>query len=74
MTFSLKESNSKLVRWRLKLEEFDFEIIYIKAFLNKNADALSRIRQNFQTIEADNDILDENYNLVHYISSDKKFG
>ena len=30
--FSLKESNSKLVRWRLKLEE--------------NADALSRVEMN----------------------------
>jgi Reverse transcriptase (RNA-dependent DNA polymerase). len=44
--FSLKEPNSKLVRWRLKLEEFEYEIIYKKGSLNKNADALSRIELN----------------------------
>ncbi|XP_050505429.1 uncharacterized protein LOC126883802 [Diabrotica virgifera virgifera] len=41
--FSLKEPNSKLVRWRLKLEEFDYEVIYKKGKANTNADALSRI-------------------------------
>lgn len=41
---SLKEPNSKLVRWRLKLEEFDYEIAYKKGKLNTNADALSRIK------------------------------
>lgn len=40
--FSLKEPNSKLVRWRLKLEEFDYEIVYKKGLQNTNADALSR--------------------------------
>lgn len=44
--FSLKEPNSKLIRWRLKLEEFDYEIIYKKGNLNTNADALSRIELN----------------------------
>ncbi|KAJ3654355.1 hypothetical protein Zmor_013548 [Zophobas morio] len=28
--FSLKEPNSKLVRWRLKLEEYDYDIVYKK--------------------------------------------
>lgn len=41
---SLKEPNSKLVRWRLKLEEYDYDIIYKKGTLNSNADALSRIK------------------------------
>lgn len=44
--FSLKEPNSKLLRWRLKLEEFDYEIIYKKGKQNTNADALSRIDLN----------------------------
>lgn len=43
---SLKEPNSKLVRWRLRLEEFDYEVIYKKGKLNTNADALSRIKIN----------------------------
>lgn len=41
---SLKEPNSKLIRWRLKLEEYDYTIIYKKGKRNTNADALSRIR------------------------------
>lgn len=43
--FSLKEPNSKLVRWRLKLEEFDYKIEYKKGKYNTNADALSRIQK-----------------------------
>lgn len=44
--FKLREPNSKLVRWRLKLEEFDYDIVYKKGKLNTNADALSRITIN----------------------------
>lgn len=44
--FSLKEPNSKLVRWRLRLEEFDYDIIYKKGKFNVNADCLSRITVN----------------------------
>ena len=42
--WSLKEPNSKLIRWRTKLEEFDFDVVYKKGKQNTNADALSRIR------------------------------
>lgn len=41
--FSLKNPSSKLTRMRLDLEEFDFEIEYIKGKDNCGADALSRI-------------------------------
>lgn len=44
--FSLKEPNSKLVHWRLKLEEYDYKIIYKKGKYNTNADCLSRITLN----------------------------
>lgn len=43
---SLKEPNSKLIRWRLKLEEYDYVIHYKKGKLNSNADALSRVEIN----------------------------
>lgn len=43
---SLKDPNSKLTRWRLRLQDFDFEIIYKNGKQNTNADALSRIKLN----------------------------
>ena len=49
---SIKEPNSKLVRWRLKLEEYDYEIVYKRGINNGNADALSRIEPQI--------------NLIHY--------
>ncbi|CAG4993531.1 unnamed protein product [Colias eurytheme] len=51
--FNCKDSSSKLVRWRLKLEEYDYEIIYKPGRVNSNADALSR-----PPINAINDIND----------------
>lgn len=50
--FSLKEPNSKLVRWRLKLEEYEYSIEYKKGKLNSVADALSRVEIN--PLEIDN--------------------
>ncbi|XP_039286596.1 uncharacterized protein LOC120351895 [Nilaparvata lugens] len=44
--FSIKEPNSKMLRWRLKLEEYDYDIQYKKGSKNQNADALSRIHLN----------------------------
>lgn len=42
----IKEPNSRLVRWKLKLEEYNFEIKYRKGKENYVADALSRIEIN----------------------------
>jgi len=41
--FSVKDPSSRLLRWRLKLEEYEYEVVYIKRSNNTNADALSRI-------------------------------
>jgi len=43
---SLKEPNMKLQRWKLKLNEYDFEIKHIQGKENHIADALSRIKIN----------------------------
>lgn len=40
--FNHSDPSSKLQRWRLKLEEYEYEIIYRKGKLNNAADALSR--------------------------------
>lgn len=44
--FSIKDPGSRLARWRLKLEEYEYEIIHKPGKYNKNADALSRIKIN----------------------------
>lgn len=56
--FSLKDPSSKLLRWRLKLEEYDYQLIYKQGKFNTNADALSRVEihqteTNDQTEETD---------------------
>lgn len=66
--FNLKEPGSKLVRWRLKLEEFDYQIIYKKGRQNCNADALSRIQLNIHENESIiNNPGDSNKEIVDYL-------
>lgn len=43
---SLKEPNMKLQRWKMRLNEYDFEIEYIKGKTNQVADFLSRMDVN----------------------------
>lgn len=40
---NIKEPNSRLTRWRLKLSEYDYTVIYKQGKYNTNADALSRV-------------------------------
>lgn len=42
--FNIKDPSSKLVRWRLSLEEFDYDIKYCAGTQNVVADGLSRIK------------------------------
>lgn len=65
---SLKEPNSKLVRWRLKLEEFDYDIEYKAGKINSNADALSRIPIKVNTSE-----LESSGATCHSAESDNQY-
>jgi hypothetical protein len=40
---SVNDPGSRLLRWRIQLEEYDCEIVYKPGNQNSNADALSRI-------------------------------
>lgn len=40
--FNCKDPTSRLLRWRLKLESFDYQIFYKPGKINSNCDALSR--------------------------------
>lgn len=48
--FNLKDPLSKLARWRIYLEDYNYEIKYKPGVLNSNVDALSRI-YSIQEIE-----------------------
>lgn len=60
--FNCKDPSSRLVRWRLKLEEFKYEICYKPGKTNSNADALS---QNPVLTVTDNETF-ENFIKFHY--------
>lgn len=50
--FNCKDPSSKLVRWKLKLSEYDYDIKYKPGTINKVADALSRIKiEDINTFE-----------------------
>ncbi|XP_061385253.1 LOW QUALITY PROTEIN: uncharacterized protein LOC133320633 [Danaus plexippus] len=49
---NLKEPNSRLTRWRLKLSEYDFSVTYKQGKYNTNADALSRIELNNEELSS----------------------
>lgn len=42
---NLKEPNSKLIRWKIKLNEYQFDISHLEGKENKVADALSRLKE-----------------------------
>jgi len=66
---SVKDPGSRLLRWRIKLEEYYYEIVYKPGVQNSNADALSRIgaiaKESGDCNEIDSDtkskILQENH-------------
>ncbi|CAH2087564.1 unnamed protein product [Euphydryas editha] len=62
---SYKDTSSKFTRWRLRLQDFDYEIIYKKGNQNSNADALSRIKVN--ATNSDN----EGHSMVVNVDNEK---
>ncbi|CDF35613.1 unnamed protein product [Chondrus crispus] len=55
---NVTDPSGRLIRWRLRLSEFDFEIKYKKGKANSQADALSRLQTAGETVdEIDDEIL-----------------
>lgn len=48
---NLKEPNSKMLRWKIQLEEYNFDIEYLQGKENSVADALSRVQININETE-----------------------
>lgn len=68
--FNLKDPSSKLVRWRLALEEFDYEPKYREGKQNVVADALSRIKHEINNSDAATQNSDSNLSTVHSADTD----
>lgn len=49
--FGMKDPSSRLTKFRLTLEEYDFEVVYVKGTDNAAADALSRICVSSQELK-----------------------
>ena len=54
---NIQEPSGRLMRWRLRLAEYDFSIEYKKGICNTQADALSRLRTDAE-VEYDPDDVD----------------
>jgi len=55
--FNVNDPGSRLIRWKLKLEEYDYEIIHKVGRANANANALSRnVRRDAPRLEEERDV------------------
>lgn len=51
---TINDPSSRLIRWLLRLAEFDFQGKYTKGKINTQSDALSRLNLAYETIPHDN--------------------
>lgn len=70
--FNCKNPTSKLVRWRLRLNEFEYEIRYKPGRINSNADGLSRLALDKQVMinSITNALTYQDFIKFHYMNQD----
>ena len=52
---NVTDPGGRLIRWRLRLSEFDFQIKYKKGNANSQTDAFSRLLTEGETVDAIDD-------------------
>lgn len=67
--FNVKDPGARLIRWRLQLEEHEYNIIYKPGTANTNSDALSRIAPINSTHNAEEHSTDAYKNYLEDIRS-----
>lgn len=66
---NLKEPNSRMTRWRLRLSEYDFTVVYKKGKFNTNADALSRVEIHNEEVNEINSLIESIKDLSSMINN-----
>lgn len=62
--FSVNNSGSRLIRWRLKLKEYDYVILHKSGRANANTNALSRnVIATVNVMSEEREELEENTNV-----------
>ncbi len=63
----IQEPSGRLMRWRLRLSEYDFQVMYKQGHLNTQADALSRLHTLAETVHEDWDEIPA-FTVIEYAS------
>ncbi|AAA92249.1 ORF B [Trichoplusia ni TED virus] len=66
---NLKDPNSRMTRWRLRLSEYDFSVVYKKGKSNTNADALSRVEIHTTEIDEIDSVIENIKELSSMINN-----
>ena len=61
---SITDPSGRLIRWRLRLSEFDFEVKFKKGKANTQTDALYRLIVDGETVPDENDYIPA-FNIEH---------
>lgn len=58
--FNVKDPGARLIRWRLELEQYHYNILYKSGVMNKDSDALSGIAVINSTTPSQEHVISDN--------------